>query len=98
LLKRSAEGNIGVITQHGKPTVLTIPFDGHLLRHGIHRALALSLVRSRQLTLAQGAEMAEMDLSSFMELLGASEIDAVDYPPEELAKDLENALAASHRR
>jgi predicted HTH domain antitoxin len=98
LLKHSAEGHIGVITESGKPSVLTIPFDEHLLRHGIHRALALNLVRSGQLSLARAARLAEMDLSSFIELLGASGIDAVDYPPEEIGQELENALAAGHRR
>ena len=52
------------------------------------------MVQSRQLTLAQAAKLADMDLSSFIELLGASGIDAVDYPPEELERELENALAA----
>jgi len=98
LLKHTAEGSIGVITKHGKPSVLTIPFDAHLLQHGIHRVLALHMVRSRQLTLVQAAKLAEMDLSSFIELLGASGIDAVDYPPEELGQELESALAASGHR
>jgi prevent-host-death family protein len=94
LLKHAIAGNISIITKHGKPSVLAIPFDAHLLQHGIHRVLALHMVQSRQLTLAQAAKLANMDLSSFIELLGASGIDAVDYPPEELERELEDALAA----
>lgn len=93
LLKHVTDGNISIITRHGKPSILAIPFDAHLLQHGIHRTLALHMVQSRQLTLAQAAKLAEMDLASFIELLGASGIDAVDYPPEELTQELENALA-----
>ncbi|MGZ8217367.1 type II toxin-antitoxin system prevent-host-death family antitoxin [Methylomagnum sp.] len=98
LLKHTAEGSISVITKHGKPSVLAIPFDAHLLQHGIHRVLGLHMVRTRQLTLAQAAKLAGMDLSSFIDLLGASGIDAVDYPPEELSEELENALAAGCHR
>ena len=94
LLKHAIDGNISIITKHGKPSILAIPFDAHLLQHGIHRVIALHMVQSRQLTLAQAAKLADMDLSSFIELLGASGIDAVDYPPEELERELENALAA----
>ena len=74
--------------------ILAIPFDANLLKHGIHRVIALHMVQSHQLTLAQAAKLADMDLSSFIELLGASGIDAVDYPPEELERELEDALAA----
>ena len=94
LLKHVTEGNISIITKHGKPSILAIPFDAHLLQHGIHRVIALHMVKSRQLTVAQAAKLAEMDLTSFIELLGASGIDAVDYSPDELAAELENALAA----
>lgn len=61
--------------------------------HNVKRVI-LNMVQSRQLTLAKAAKFANMDLSSFIELLGASGIDAVDYPPEELERELEDALAA----
>ncbi len=94
LLKHATDGNISIITKHGKPSILAIPFDAHLLQHGIHRAIALHMVQSHQLTLAQAARLADMDLSAFIELLGANGIDAVDYAPTDLEQELENALAA----
>ncbi len=94
LLKHATAGNISIITKHGKPSILAIPFDAHLLQHGIHRAIALHMVQSHQLTLAQAARLADMDLSAFIELLGANGIDAVDYAPTDLEQELENALAA----
>lgn len=54
--------------------------------------MALHFVQSRQMTLAQAARFAGIDLEEFIELLGASGIDAVDYPPEELEAELEHAL------
>lgn len=98
LLKRGAEGHLGVITDHGKPALLAVPFDDQLIRHGLHRALALRLVEAQQITPAHAAQLAGMDLAAFIELLAANGIDAVDYPPEELHQDYQHALAASHHR
>ncbi len=66
----------------------------HLSKRSGDCAAALHRVKTQQLTLAQAAKLADMDLSSFIELLGASGIDAVDYPAAELEGELENALAA----
>lgn len=92
LIKHAEQGHMTVITKHGKPSMLTIPFDENLLRHGVHRTMALYFVQSRQMTLAQAARFAGLDLEEFIELLGANGIDAVDYPPEELEAELEHAL------
>jgi prevent-host-death family protein len=92
LLKDAAAGQYSLITKHGKPAILAIPFDGWLLHHGVHRALALHLFASRQLTLAQAAKVADLSLETFIELLGEAGIAAVDYPPEELDDELTVAL------
>lgn len=92
LIKHAEQGHMTVITKHGKPSMLAIPFDENLLRHGIQRTMALHFVQSRQMTLAQAARFAGIDLEAFIELLGSSGIDAVDYPPEELEAELEHAL------
>ena len=95
LLKGATEGNMAVITKHGKPSVLAIPFDSKLLNHGVHKAMALQLFSSGHSTLQQAARFADIPLESFINLLGECGIDAVDYPADELESDLENALAAA---
>lgn len=92
LLKDAEAGQLSLITKHGKPAILAIPFDKLLVNYGVHRSMALHLFRSHQLTLAQSAKVADLDLEAFIELLGASNITAVDYPPEEL--DGEMAVAS----
>lgn len=92
LIKHAEQGHMTVITKHGKPSMLTIPFDENLLRHGVQRTMALNFVQSRQMTLTQAARFAGLDLEEFIELLGANGIDAVDYPPEELETELEHVL------
>ena len=90
--KQAELGNLGLITKHGKPIMLTIPFDEVVLALGVHRSLALQLFDAGQLTLAQAAKLADMSLERFIALLGEVGINAVDYPPEELDDELAYAL------
>lgn len=92
LLRQAERGQMTVITKHGKPSLLTIPFDENLLKYGVQRTLALLFVQTQQLTLAQAARFAGMDLEEFIELLGKSGINAVDYPAYDLEDELEHVL------
>ena len=92
LLRHAETGKVSLITKRGAPAILAVPFDEKLLTHGIHRAMALHLFESRQLTVAQAAKVAKMALEDFIVLLDEAGLDAVDYPPEELKEELEVAL------
>ena len=92
VIHQAEEGKLGLITKHGKPTMLTIPFDDVVLSVGVHRSLAVNLFSSGQLTLSQAAKLATMPLEKFISLLGEAGVDAVDYSPKELESDLENVL------
>ncbi len=84
LLRDAEHGRLAVITKHGRPAILAVPFDERLIEVGIHRALALRLFEQRQATLVQAAKLAALTPEQFVVLLGAAGIPAVDYPPEEL--------------
>ena len=90
--RQAEQGKLGLITKHGKPIMLTVPFDEVVLSLGVHRSLALQLFDAGQLTLAQAAKLADMPLEGFISLLGEVGINAVDYPVEELEEELEHAL------
>lgn len=92
LLRDADEGRLAIITEHGRPAILALPFDERLLRQGVSRAAALALFEAGLLTLAQSARLAELSLEDFIELLGELGIAAVDYPADELASELEAAL------
>ena len=92
VIQQAEQGNLALITKHGKPTMLTIPFNEALLSLGVHRSLALNLFSAGQLTLAQAAKLATMPLEAFIALLGEVGIDAVDYSPDDLEDELEYAL------
>ena len=84
LLRDAEHGRLAVITKHGRPAILAVPFDERLIEVGIHRALALRLFEQRQATLVQAAKLAALTPEEFVVLLGTAGIPAVDYPPEEL--------------
>ena len=88
LLRNAEEGRLAIVTKHGRPTILAVPFDGRLLEVGVHRALALRLFEQGHLTLAQAAKVAAMTVEDFMELLEHSGVEAAIYPPSELENEL----------
>ena len=92
LFRDAEQGRLSVITKHGRPAILAIPFDDRLLSLGVQRAVAVGLFETGSLSLAQGAKLAGLSMEEFMELLGREGVVAVDYSPEELAADLEAAL------
>ena len=92
LLRNAEEGGLALITNHGRPTILAIPFDDRLLEFGVHRALALDLFERRLLTMAHAAKVAGMTVEDFVALLGEAGVVAVDYPPNELEDELRVAL------
>jgi prevent-host-death family protein len=92
LLRDAEQGQLAIITKHGRPAILVVPFDKRLLDQGVHRALALTLFEQRRLTLAQTAKLAGLSLDAFTDLLEPLGLAAVDYPVEELADELDAAL------
>ena len=92
LMRTAEQGHISLITKHGHPQMVTIPFDKIILDHGVHYALALHLFKAGELTLIQAAKLADMKVDSFIRYLGEAGVDAVDYPADELKRELETAL------
>ena len=84
LLSNAEDGRLAIITKHGRPAILAVPFDERLVEMGVHRAMALRLFEQRLVTLVQAARLAATTTEEFIGLLGAAGIPAVDYPPEEL--------------
>ena len=88
LIRDAENGQISVITKHGRPAILALPFDERLLTHGVARALALHLFEADRLSLARAAKLAAMSVEEFVGLLGEAGVDAVTYPSEELESEI----------
>ena len=55
---------------------------------GVKKGTAILYYLEEKLTLAQAAEMAEMDLYDFMQYLGSIGISSINYSPEDLEKEM----------
>ena len=91
LMRDAEEGRLSIITKHGRPAILAIPFDERLLAVGVHRALAVHLFEAGQATLAQAAKLAELPVERFLDVLSAAGVPAASYPKDELASEVESA-------
>ena len=91
LLKDAENGRLALITKHGRPAILAVPFDERLLELGLHRTLALRLFENRHLTLVQSARLAGLSVEEFVVLLGEAGIPVTDYPAEELDEEVGTA-------
>jgi len=92
LVRGAESGKISVITKHGRPSALTLPFDRRLLELGIDKDLALALFERRLLSMQKAAKLAQMTLDAFMDLLAQAGTVAVDYPPDELDDEMKVPL------
>jgi prevent-host-death family protein len=92
LLRDAENGRLALITKHGRPAFLAVPFDERLLKHGVNKALALHLFEAGHATLSQAARIAILSIEEFLDLLDEFGIAAVDYPPEDLDEELEISL------
>ncbi|MGB1110883.1 MAG: type II toxin-antitoxin system prevent-host-death family antitoxin, partial [Gammaproteobacteria bacterium] len=70
LLKEAEAGRISLITKHGRPVIVAVPFDQRLLDLGVERAMALDLFEAGTVSLAKAAKIAGLDLETFIELVG----------------------------
>ena len=70
-LVRNAEGGeCSIVSKHGKPLFVALPFDDALLKAGVHVALADKLVRNAELSVAAGAKLAGMPYARYLQHLG----------------------------
>jgi prevent-host-death family protein len=93
LLKDAEDGHLALVTEHGRPAFLAVPFNERLLGYGIHRTMALYFFELGLVTLSQAAKLAGVSLEEFIELSGEVGISVVDYPPEELEDEVSRALS-----
>ena len=88
-LSREAEaGRLALVTRHGQPLFVSVPFTDQVLGAGVHTALAVQLYKSGDLTSARAAKLAGMGLSQFLAYISEQGISVVDHAPAELDAEL----------
>lgn len=90
-LVRGAEaGTLSVVTRHGQPVFVAVPFDDTLIAEGVRVALAIKMFDDETVALSQAAKIAGVSTSEMIDLLGARGIAVARYS----AKDVDGELAA----
>jgi predicted HTH domain antitoxin len=88
LSREAEEGRLALVTRHGQPLFVSVPFTDDLLQMGVHTALAVSLFKTGDITSARASKLARMSLPQFLAHLSDQGIAVVDYDPGELAQEL----------
>ncbi len=89
LIRDAEAGELSVITKHGRPVFIAIPFNEAVVKSGIPLVLAIKLFQNDVLSLGKAARFADCSIAQFSEYLAKEGIPSVDYVPEELDGELE---------
>lgn len=88
-LVRDAEaGKLSIVTKHGQPVFIAVPFDESLLKSGVNTALAVRLFDESRISLGQAVKLAGLSHSGFIDLLGSLHIPVARLTPGELEQEL----------
>ena len=89
LIRNAQAGKLSVITKHGHPVFIAVPFDEILLKEGVHVALAVKLYDEEFISQGKAAKLAGMSLSRFIDHLGCLRIPVVRYGQADLQAELD---------
>lgn len=88
LVREAEAGKLSVVTKHGQPVFVAVPFDENLLRNGVSAALAVKLFDEEVISLGKAVQLAGMSVAEFMDCLAELRISVARPQPGELAEEL----------
>lgn len=97
LIRDAEAGELAVITKHGRPVFVAVPFDEALIQEGVKVALAVKLFDEEVVSMGLAAKLAEMTLAEFMEECAARDVPVVRYEPKEVEQEVK-VFDELHRR
>lgn len=87
-LVRGAEaGKLSIITKHGQPVFLAVPFDETLVKEGVRIDLAIKLFDENVLSTGQAAKLAGLPLAEFLRICSEQGVPVVRYEPKEIEEE-----------
>jgi len=88
LSQEAEQGNLSVVTRHGHPLFISLPFSDELLSQGVHVVLATRLFKEGDISLGKAAKMAKMSLAEFTEYVSRLGLSVVDFSENELDQEM----------
>ncbi|MDP1573609.1 MAG: type II toxin-antitoxin system prevent-host-death family antitoxin [Coxiellaceae bacterium] len=90
LIHDAEAGKLSLITKHGRPVFLAIPFTDDLIELGLRPALAVHLYKEGVLTLAKAAKLSGESLEGFIAALSKLGISIVHYTIKDVNEELKD--------
>ncbi len=88
LVRDAESGQLSVITKHGRPVFVAVPFDETLIKSGVGLSLAIKLFKDDVLSIGKAAKLADCSIARFTEELSKQDIPVVQYSTDELEDEL----------
>ncbi len=89
LIRDAESGELSVVTKHGKPVFIAVPFSEEVVTSGVLFVLAARFFQDDLLSLGKAARFAGCSIPEFIDYLGKVGIPSVHYPAKELDQELE---------
>ncbi|MDR0780615.1 MAG: type II toxin-antitoxin system prevent-host-death family antitoxin [Pseudomonadales bacterium] len=89
LIHGAEAGRMALVTKHGRPVFVALPFDEKLLEQGVAVSLAIKLFDDEVMTQGQAAKLAGLSLLEFFAACAARQVPVVRYEAGELEQELE---------
>ena len=89
LIQDAESGRLSVITKHGRPVFIAVPFDELLIREGIGLALAVRLFQEADISLGKAARLAAMSRQDFLAELFRLKVSVTDASESALDEELD---------
>jgi|SRR3989338_5512242 len=90
LIHDAESGKLSLITKHGHPVFIAVPFTQDLIELGLRPMLAVHLYQQEILPLAKAARLGSMSLEEFIVLLSKLGVSPVRYSIKEVDKELKD--------
>ncbi len=88
LIRDAESGELSVITKHGRPVFVAVPFDETLIKSGLLLSLAIKLYKDDVVSLSKAAKLASYSIEAFTKELAKQNIPAIQYSVDELENEL----------
>ncbi len=89
LIQGAEAGHLALVTKHGRPVFVALPFDEKLLEQGVQLSLAVKLFDEAVLTQGQAAKLAGLTLAEFFKACAARQVSVIRYGVDDIQKELE---------
>lgn len=88
LIRDAENGRLSLVTKHGRPAFIAVPFNERLVELGLQKALASMLFEEGILSISLAAKVAGVSLEEFLDVLSSAGVSAVNYPADEIDEEM----------